>query len=123
MYILIPVPSRKRNAKCRPLRQNALDYLNQKGDKENFLRQKEIELEERKLELEERRLALEERKCVIEEQKLKIELEERHQKLELERERIKMEISERQNLNKLINSQQTIIESLLQKNKTEMYTN
>jgi hypothetical protein len=44
------------------LKKNALEYLNDKGEREHKLRSKELELEERKLLLAERKLNLDERR-------------------------------------------------------------
>jgi hypothetical protein len=48
------------------VKKNALEYLNDKGEREHKLRSKELELEERKLLLAERKLNLEERRLNFE---------------------------------------------------------
>jgi hypothetical protein len=55
-------PNRKRKNRNNYLKKNALEYLNDKGEREHKLRSKELELEERKLLLAERKLNLEERR-------------------------------------------------------------
>jgi hypothetical protein len=55
----ILMPKRKRYNKSRPVRQNAMQYLSEKNDRELQLKLKELELQERKVRLQEKRLEFE----------------------------------------------------------------
>jgi hypothetical protein len=72
------MPKRKKCNKSRPLRQNAMQYLVEKNDRELQLKLKELDLQERKVRLEERRLDFE-----IERQRKRADLENSQMQLAL----------------------------------------
>lgn len=105
----ILLPSRKRNNRSRPLRQNALGYLTEKNEKERQLKLRDLDLEERRLRLEERRVSLDEKR-------FEFEMEERRERITIEKNRLQKEFNQTDELHNLIKNQQTIIEALIQAN-------
>jgi hypothetical protein len=95
----ILMPKRKRYNKSRPLRQNAIQYLSEKNDRELQLKLKELKLQERKVRLEERRL--------------EFEIEEQRKRADSENSRMQLALDQQQNIHDLIKNQQKIIEALI----------
>lgn len=98
-----------------PLRKNALNYLTEKGQREDEIKLRQLQLEERKVKIEERRVAIEERKVAIDEKKVEIEYMERLQRIDYEKNRCEIELEEKKLTNKLLQSQQLFIDSILKK--------
>lgn len=89
------------------MRKDALGYLSEKNDRENTLKNRELELETRKL-------LLEERKLLLEEKKVDWEITERKEKLEIEKTKLVMMISDKTHTKLLLQTQQQLIESLME---------
>lgn len=101
-------PVKRRSNKGSLLRKNALEYLQQKEDKDRAIKLKELNFEDRRLKLQERRMDLEEKR-------FELEAAERKEKLLMEKERLKLEIAEREKMSETIASQQKFIQSLINK--------
>ncbi|KAL1487938.1 hypothetical protein ABEB36_015321 [Hypothenemus hampei] len=64
--LLVPYKSRKRNYNDQQVKSDILKYLRERGDKENRLKEQQIEIENKRIQLKEQRLLLEEQKYQIE---------------------------------------------------------
>lgn len=114
MTFVGPGPTRSRHNKSVVLRKNAMEYLNQKNDKDQEVKLKELQLQEEKLKLEAR-------KILIEEKRLEMEFEDRKRKNDLEHEKLKLDVTQRTELQAQISSQQQLIDILLK--RVEKYEN
>ncbi|CAH1103034.1 unnamed protein product [Psylliodes chrysocephalus] len=115
--ILVPKKTRRTD---KPVKGNALDFLNKKGAADNEIKLRELELEERKLKLEEYKLKLEERKIKIQEEQLQFDFVEKRRKLEMEGEKHQVEVDERKQMHEVIRMQNNLLQNLLLEIKKKM---
>ncbi|KAL1487864.1 hypothetical protein ABEB36_015514 [Hypothenemus hampei] len=64
--LLVPYKSRKRNYNDQQVKSDILKYLRERSDKENRLKEQQIEIENKRIQLKEQKLLLEEQKYQIE---------------------------------------------------------
>ncbi|CAH1106947.1 unnamed protein product [Psylliodes chrysocephalus] len=88
----------------KPVKGNALDFLNKKRTADNEIKLRELELEERKFKLEEYSLKLEERKIKIQEDQLQFDFVEKRRKLEMEVEKHQVYVDERKQMHEVTTS-------------------
>ncbi|XP_030766479.1 nucleoporin GLE1-like [Sitophilus oryzae] len=101
--------------KKEPLRKNALLYLQEKNERENNIKIKELELEERKILIEQEKLSLKREEMRLREKELELHHKEVMAKLEAEKNRGDLDIAERKLSIQLMQSQQKLIDQLLHK--------
>lgn len=101
-------PGSTKNNKSSLLRRSALDYLQNKEEKDRKIKEKELELEDRKIKLEERKMK-------IEEERHEKEMLEKDDRLTMDKERFKQEFFERHQQGKIIEYQQELVSTLLER--------
>lgn len=114
-YIYFLVPTRRRLKTREPIRKNALSYLNEKFERENIIKKRELELQDRLIAVEEKKIKLEERRLVLDEEWFDLEYKERFEKLSLEKQKIEIDLKEKSITQQLLEAQQQFIRKLVEK--------